>query len=182
MKFIEAYKKLENAVYGIEELEDKTVVGFENAFLKDIHELNMMRYCRYTRNYIQHNRDYESFTAVTPAMMEFLECETKYAYSLQRHVGDVMTSSRALAKDVDIITIAKKLKKAPLAVIAEKGRIIAVYDETALRDAVIAQKTILTIPSRIRFVTKDTLLRDASGPCVVTGTGTRNGKYLGISG
>lgn len=180
MQFIEAYKKLENAISGIEFLDDRTVVGFENTMVKDSSELNMLRYCRYTRNYIQHNVNYEKFISVTPEMVAFLEGETAYAMSLRQCVKDVMKRSKPLPEKAEIVDVAKALKRAPLAVNVIKGTVNAVYDETALRDAVIAGKLSKTVPSRIRFVREDTPVDGLSGLYVVTDTGTKKGKYIGV--
>lgn len=180
MQFIEAYKKLENAISGIESLDDRTVVGFENAMVKNNSELNMLRYCRYTRNYIQHNVNYEKFVAVTSEMVAFLEKETAYAMSLRQSVKDVMKRPKPLPENADIVDVAKALKRAPLAIAALKGTVTAAYDETALRDAVIAGKLPMTVPSRIRFVKDDTPIDGLNGLYVVTDNGTKKGKYIGV--
>lgn len=180
MQFIESYKKLENAISGIETLDDRSVVGFENAMMRDSHELNMLRYCRYTRNYIQHNTDYETFVSVTPGMISFLRDETEYALSLQKRAGDIMVKAKSLPKDADIVAIAKALRRVPIAVITEDGKVTAAYDEQSLHDAVIAGKPSRTVSARIAFVGKDEPMKNLHGACIVTDTGTRKGKYLGV--
>lgn len=62
-KFIEIYKELERIL-------PTQVRDYEETLSED--DKNRLRLCRMLRNYIQHQKDYESFVAITDGMISFV--------------------------------------------------------------------------------------------------------------
>ena len=67
-KFIEKYKELENIL-------DMPVREYEYSLTTEgsDEDAEKLRLCRYFRNYITHNADYEKMVSITPGMQEFLD-------------------------------------------------------------------------------------------------------------
>lgn len=89
-EFIAAYKGLEEAilsVYPEAGKESSPVKWAEDHFTE---KSSRLRYCRITRNYIQHEGDYEKFIAVSPEMTAFLKEMT----------GELTGTAKSLSKSL----------------------------------------------------------------------------------
>ena len=79
--FIDEYNKVENLLSKLPNAPiDADMKWFENN-CEDATIKNKLFYCRISRNYIQHNRDYLTFVGVTDGMISFMQDMYKYVYA-----------------------------------------------------------------------------------------------------
>ena len=94
-KFLETYKKLEQALNGT------SVLDYENTL--DADTSDKLRLCRITRNYIQHHSDKTEFASVSQTEINFLENLRKSIENKEKKTKDAATKLRPVEYNIHSI-------------------------------------------------------------------------------
>lgn len=133
-EFLETYKTLEGLVRSVLNME--SILVYESTLTSD--DMDRMRLCRQTRNYIQHNADGMVFVQPTQAMLSFLRGKCVSIRASQKTVKDMLYRLQALSVDDTLGMACKrfaKTKRQWLPVISPEGVCVGVLSETRLIQA-----------------------------------------------
>lgn len=139
-EFISKYKEFESVVRE----EYSSVKEYEDSLNED--DSKKLQLCRLIRNYIQHNVDYKTFVAVTPAMHAFL---SKQIYDIEcKHsiLKDMMLSPVKYGCFFDmktpVIDIANTLKKKKqlIGVVVEDDKVVGFVSKNMISDILASVK------------------------------------------
>ena len=134
--FISAYKELEDAIVKVYPKvgESREVSPVRWAEDKYPDKASKLRYCRNTRNYIQHEADYEKFIEVHPEMISFLEGFTGELIGTAKGMSKTLKSSSVLPTDT-VFEAAKKMKKSSSILVADQDAVYGVLRDSDIRSS-----------------------------------------------
>lgn len=204
-RFIETYKTIESTIREVyDNIPEASFKWYEDQ-QTDVEYANKLRLCRNIRNFIQHNKGYETFIEIAPEMQFFLE-KVLLDLKLKKGIAWEITTTAGrcfLPKETDYIyNVAEGMAKRGLEtslVLTEEETYAGLLTGKSLSLAVISGKQlkktrikaldglIFKPKNRVAFIKKDTEKERAAqyfkNGCefvVVTDNGTQTGKVLGL--
>lgn len=128
--FIATYKELEEAIVKkhpkVGESRDVSPIRWAEDNYPD--KISKLRYCRNTRNYVQHEGDYEKFISISPEMIVFM----------QEFIGELVGTAKSMSKGLKTCSVlptdtvfnaAKKMKKESSILVADQDQIYGILYE-----------------------------------------------------
>lgn len=205
--FINEYNKLENLLCQLDEAPSDVNMRWLEDTLTDNKNRSKLYLCRITRNYIQHNTDYDTFVAVTDEMIEFLRDLYKIVYSKLLTVNERMIPlNKCIIKEIndniyETVNIMNS-KDYDFVPIIENGKVKGIFSKSTISNLFtddkinkkstfkdINEKLLKINKEKICFIKTESLLNDVLclfksneklELCIVTSTGTNKGNILGI--
>jgi hypothetical protein len=204
-RFIEVYKSIESIIRELyPDIPEASFKWYEDQ-QTNIEYSNKLRLCRNIRNFIQHNKGYETFIDVTPEMQFFIE-KVLLDLKLKKGIAWEITTTAGrcfLPLETDAIyNVAEGMAKRGLEtclVLTEQGTYMGLLTGKSLSLAITSGKQLkktkinaldgLTVKpkNRVAFVRKDTekeitiqYFKDGYEFVVVTDNGFQTGKVLGL--
>lgn len=136
-EFIAAFKELEEAIVKVhpkvgENRETSPVRWAEDNYPD---KASKLRYCRNTRNYIQHEGDYENFIEVSPSMISFLKEFTGELVGTAKSLSKTLRTSSVLPTDT-VYDACKKMKKNSAIVVCDQENVYGILKDGDVKLAV----------------------------------------------
>ena len=195
-QFLELYKKVEAAIPKMKNAPlDANIRWLEDQII-DQEKRNKLYVCRITRNYIQHNTDFQSFINISSGMLSFLKDIYLEVIANQVKNEDIMiTGKQFIIANIhdNIIDTIKKMesKRQDYVPILKDDKVIGIFSDKIVRQMMIkngnCEKTfdkiqkLLKIPTNVKFVkAEDSIektLEMIKDGCIVFCTD--NGKNIG---
>ena len=166
-EFLTIYKNLESSIQKMKNAPIDANVRWLEETMSDSEKRNKLYICRITRNYIQHNSDFQLFINISDGMIEFLKEIFIEVSSQQINNTDIMISGKQfLIKDIhdNILDTIKEMetKKQYFVPILNESKLVGIFTDKIMRQMLIkngkCEKTfdkiekIFKIPSNIKFV------------------------------
>lgn len=133
-EFIAAYKNLEEALIKrnpkIGENRDVSPVRWAEDNYPD--KASKLRYCRNTRNYIQHEGDYESFISVSQSMIDFLKDFAGELVGTAKSMSKTLKSSSVLP-DNTVYEAVKKIKNGTCIPVLDQEKVYGILKDSDIR-------------------------------------------------
>ncbi len=175
-KFLDSYRALDIELKS----EGKTVLDYENTL--ESTELEKLKVCRIMRNYMSHND--MTFLEATNEQIKFIDSQVDYLRSLSHTVKDEMKRIKLVKSTEWIKNIIPLVDKNKIIPIETSNGIFLVDSNYLIHQLSLGNKK-LSFPNRppkYDYVNKLDKIEDLNKnhTYIVTDTGTKDGKYLGI--
>lgn len=175
-KFLDAFRALDTELKS----DGKTVLDYENTL--ESTEQERLKVCRIMRNYMSHNDT--TFLEATNEQITFLNEQVTYLRSLAHTVKDEMKRTKLVKATEYIKNIIPLVDKSKIIPIETSNGIFLVDSNYLIHQLSLGNKK-LSFPNRFpkyNYVNKLDKIEDLTKNSIyiVTDTGTKDGKYLGI--
>lgn len=172
-EFLTLYKNIESLIPKMKNAPINANVKWLEETILDQEKRNKLYLCRITRNYIQHNSDFQDFIQISSGMILFLKEIYIEVLSSQMKNRDIMLKGKQLfLKNVndEILNTIKKMdsKKLKYVPILKDNKLIGIFSDKNIRQMLIknnkCEKTfneienLLKIPTNVKFVKTEDMI------------------------